>query len=178
MRASPRCATLEAVTTPAALRCAMALRRAGWCWATATCRCAGPACAPRTAGPRSLSPPCSPRRRSSISRRWSGCEPGCPAPLLGRPGTGRRRRGGHGDGHVTLGGVAPVRGPDRMSVRRDDGRDLCALDLVALMIDGLRSADHPCVVASPWGSTAPSTRWGGEGCAENANVVTGLLTRL
>jgi transposase-like protein len=59
------------------------------------------------------------------------------------------------------------------------GADLSALDLVALMIDGVHFADHLCVVALGIGIDGTKHPLGVvEGSTENATVVTGLLTNL
>jgi putative transposase len=58
-------------------------------------------------------------------------------------------------------------------------QDLSALDLVALMVDGIRVADHTCVVAL--GITQDGTKVPlalAEGATENATVVGDLLTGL
>jgi putative transposase len=57
--------------------------------------------------------------------------------------------------------------------------ELSRLDLVALMVDGIRVAEHTCVVAL--GITLDGTKVPlalAEGATENATVVTGLLTGL
>jgi putative transposase len=57
--------------------------------------------------------------------------------------------------------------------------DLSGLDLVCLMVDGIRIAEHTCVVAL--GITIDGTKVPlglAEGATENATVVTGLLTSL
>jgi putative transposase len=57
--------------------------------------------------------------------------------------------------------------------------DLTGLDLVALLVDGIRVAEHTCVVAL--GITIDGTKLPlalAEGATENATVVTGLLVGL
>jgi hypothetical protein len=59
-----------------------------------------------------------------------------------------------------------------MSRRLDD------LDLVALMIDGVRFGEHTCVVALGISSTGPSTRWRWRRARRDTTLVTGLVTGL
>jgi hypothetical protein len=68
-------------------------------------------------------------------------------PLPGRPGTSRDRHCPGRDGHLQVGGCPPVRGPNRAGLAELLAGDLSGLDLVALMVDGIRVAEHCCVVA-------------------------------
>jgi putative transposase len=101
------------------------------------------------------------------------------SPLPGRPGTGRQPGRADGDRHLQVGGVAPVRRPDRARLAELLAQDLSTLDLVALMVDGIRVAEHCCVVAL--GITIDGTKIPlglVEGATENATVVGDLLAGL
>ena len=99
-------------------------------------------------------------------------------------------RHGTQPGKVTLGGRR-IRGSSRSAVSRRFvaatehalvdllAADLAGLDLVALLVDGIRVADHTCVVAL--GITVEGTKIPlalAEGATENATVVRDLLTSL
>ena len=82
-------------------------------------------------------------------------------------------------GDLQVGGLAPVRRRHRAGPAELLAADLSGLDLVALMVDGIRVADHCCVVAL--GITLDGTKIPlalAEGATENTTVVTDVLAGL
>jgi putative transposase len=101
------------------------------------------------------------------------------SPRPGRPGTGRHQRRADRLGDVEVGGLAPFVARTEHALAELLAADLTGLDLVALMVDGIRVAEHRCVVAL--GITIDGTKIPlglVEGATENATVVGDLLTGL
>ena len=115
-----------------------------------------------------------------ISWRWSGCWPSCPRAAIGlgwnrsAPRSSRRRRAP--PGRRSHDGSWPGPNMPWPSYWPPTCR---SLDLVALMVDGIRVADHCCVVAL--GVTIDGTKVPlalAEGATENATVTRDLLAGL
>ena len=92
---------------------------------------------------------CSPRRSCWGAWRWSGCWPSCPPAATGS-GLEPVGAAGRGEGGRSTSKSAVSRrfvAAHRDGAGRAAGRRPRALDLVALMVDGVHFAGHLCVVA-------------------------------
>ena len=168
-------------TTPIVARSGTAPSPARSPWAAAGCGSTAHGCAAPTAPP---SWPCPPGRRSPppscwTSSPWSGCWPSSP-PAATRPGWSRSAaepstRPGTSKSAISRRFVAAT----ERALAELLAADLTGLDLVALMVDGVRVAEHCCVVAL--GITIDGTKIPlglAEGATENATVIRDLLVGL
>ena len=122
---------------------------------------------------------CSPPPRSWAGWRWSGCSPGC-RPAATGSGWNRSAAAPNRPRHNSRSAVSRrFVAQTQTALAQLLAADLSALDLVALMVDGVHFGEHRCVVALGIdidGTKHPLSLV--EGSTENATLVTELIVGL